>query len=109
MNIVLLIIGIVLFIGLIVAHEWGHFIVARRNGVEVEEFGIFFPPRLYKRKTRSGWLFTINLIPLGGFVRLKGETDSDTAPGTFGAATLWVKAKIMAAGVAMNLATALVL
>jgi regulator of sigma E protease len=109
MSIVLLIVGIVLFIGLVVVHEWGHFIVSRRNGVEVEEFGIFFPPRLYKHKTKAGWLFTINLLPLGGFVRLKGEHDSDTGLGTFGAASLWVKSKIMAAGVVMNLVTALAL
>lgn len=105
----LLVIGVILFIGLIVVHEWGHFIMARRNGVDVEEFGIFFPPRLYKRRMRGGWDFTINLIPLGGFVRLKGEHDSDTEPGTFGAASVWAKTKIMAAGVVMNLVTALVL
>ncbi len=109
MSILLLIVGIILFISLVVVHEYGHFIVARRNGVEVEEFGIFFPPRLYKYKTKGGWDFTINLLPLGGFVRLKGEHDSDTQPGTFGAATLWVKSKIMAAGVFMNLITALAL
>src|ERR1044071_4282268 len=103
MSIALLVVGILLFIGLVVVHEFGHFIMARRNGVKVEEFGIFFPPRLYKRKTKGGWLFSFNLIPLGGFVRLKGEHDSDTEPGTFGAATLWVKTKIMAAGVVMNL------
>lgn len=109
MSILLLILGILLFIGLVVVHEFGHFIVSRRNGVEVEEFGIFFPPRLYKRKMKGGWNFTINAIPLGGFVKLKGEHDSDTTPGSFGAASLWVKSKIMAAGVLMNLATALVL
>jgi regulator of sigma E protease len=109
MAIFLLIVGIVLFIGLVVVHEYGHFIVARRNGVEVEEFGIFFPPRLYKRKAKNGWLFTINALPLGGFVKLKGEHDSDTEPGSFGAASVWVKSKIMAAGVVMNLLTALVL
>ena len=107
MSILLLIIGMLLFIGLVVVHEYGHFIVARRNGVEVEEFGIFFPPRIFKRKTKAGWLFSINLLPLGGFVKLKGEHDSDTEPGTFGAASLWVKSKIMAAGVVMNLLTAL--
>jgi len=106
---ILLIIGLVLFIGLIVVHEWGHFIMARRNGVEVEEFGIGFPPRVYKHKTRGGWLFTINLLPLGGFVKLKGEHDSDDEPGTFGAASLAAKTKIMAAGVVMNLITAFVL
>lgn len=107
MSILLLLMGILLFIGLVVVHEFGHFIVSRRNGVEVEEFGIFFPPRLYKRRTKGGWDFTINLIPLGGFVKLKGEHDSDTTPGSFGAASLWVKSKIMAAGVVMNLVTAL--
>ncbi|HVV66628.1 MAG TPA: M50 family metallopeptidase [Candidatus Saccharimonadales bacterium] len=109
MAVLLLIVGIVLFIGLVVVHEYGHFIAARRNGVEVEEFGIFFPPRLYKYKTKAGWLFSFNLIPLGGFVKLKGEHDSDTQPGTFGAASTWVKTKIMIAGVMMNLVTALVL
>ncbi|HMH31298.1 MAG TPA: M50 family metallopeptidase [Methylomirabilota bacterium] len=109
MAILLLVVGIILFIGLIIVHEFGHFIVARRNGVEVEEFGIFFPPKLFKYKTKAGWDFTINALPLGGFVRLKGEHDSDTEPGTFGAATLWVKSKIMAAGVTMNLLTALLI
>ncbi len=109
MGIILFVVGILLFIGLIIVHEYGHFIMARRNGVEVEEFGIFFPPVLYKRKTKAGWVFSINALPLGGFVRLKGEHDSDTEKGSFGAATTWVKTKIMAAGVVMNLLTALVL
>lgn len=109
MTIFLLIVGILLFVGLVVVHEYGHFIAARRNGVEVEEFGIFFPPRIYKKKMKAGWDFTINLLPLGGFVRLKGEHDSDTEKGSFGAASTWVKTKIMAAGVVMNLLVALVL
>lgn len=109
MSVFLLILGIVLFIGLILIHEWGHFIAARRGGVEVEEYGIFFPPRLYKKRMKGGWDFTINLIPLGGFVKLKGEHDTDTEPGSYGAADLWTKSKIMAAGVFMNLVTAYVL
>lgn len=109
MSVLLLILGVVLFIGLVVVHEWGHFIMARRNGVEVEEFGIFFPPRIFKHKTKGGWNFTINLLPLGGFVKLKGEHDTDTEPGSYGAASLWAKSKIMAAGVVMNLIAGLVL
>lgn len=109
MNVFLLILGIVLFFGLVVVHEWGHFIMAKRNGVEVEEFGIGFPPRLYKRQTKGGWLFTINLLPLGGFVKIKGEHDTDTEPGSMGAASVWGKTQIMAAGVAMNLLTAYLL
>lgn len=109
MAILLFVLGIVLFIGLVVIHEYGHFVVARRNGVEVEEFGLFFPPRLYRRRTKSGWLFTINALPLGGFVKLKGEHDGDVAKGTFGAASTWAKTKIMLAGVFMNLLVALLL
>jgi regulator of sigma E protease len=109
MSVILFIVGILLFISLVVVHELGHFIVARRNGVVAEEFGIFFPPRLWSRKMKGGWVFSINLLPLGGFVKLKGEHDTDTEPGSFGAATLWAKSKIMAAGVIMNLITAFVI
>lgn len=112
MGVFLLIVGLILFIGLVVIHEMGHFLVARRNGVTAEEFGIFFPPRLYKKRIKSkkgDWDFTINLLPLGGFVRLKGEHDADTEAHTFGAASTWVKTKIMLAGVAVNLLAALVL
>ena len=109
MGIFLLIIGLVLFIGLVVVHELGHFWAARRGGVEVEEFGIFFPPRLFKKRMKGGYDFTINLLPLGGFVKLKGEHDSDTEPGSYGAARTRTKVKIMLAGVVVNFVTALVL
>ncbi|HET8709364.1 MAG TPA: M50 family metallopeptidase [Candidatus Saccharimonadales bacterium] len=109
MAIFLLIVGLIMFVGLVVVHEWGHFIMARRNGVEVEEFSIFFPPRLYSKKTKAGWNFSIGLLPLGGFVKMKGEHDTDTAKGSFGAASLAAKSKIMAAGVVMNLIAAFAL
>ena len=103
MAIFILVLGILIFIGLIVIHEFGHFIVATRNGVEAEEFAIFFGPTLYKRKTKKGWTFRFNLLPLGGYVKLKGEHDSDTQKGSYGAASLYVKSKIMLAGVFANL------
>jgi len=109
MTVFLLVLGLVLFIGLILVHEWGHFIAARKSGVVVEEYGVFFPPRLYKKRMKNGWDFTINLLPLGGFVKLKGEHDSDVETGSFGAASLKAKSLIMAAGVIMNLAVAYVL
>lgn len=105
----LFILGIVLFIGLVLVHEWGHYIVARRNGVEVEEFGLFFPPRAKVLTKRNGTEYTLNWLPLGGFVKLKGENDADKRKGTFGAATTFVKTKIMLAGVAMNLVAAFVI
>lgn len=109
MSILLLILGLVLFVALVVVHEYGHFIAARRNGVEVEEFGIGFPPRAWSKKTKDGFLFSLNWLPIGGFVKLKGEHDSDTAPGSFGAASFKTKVKIMLAGVGMNLLAAFVL
>lgn len=108
----LLILGLLLFIALVVVHEYGHFIMARRNGVEVEEFGIGFPPRLWKKRIKSpkgNYDFTINALPLGGFVKLKGEHDADEEKGSFGAASLDAKVKIMLAGVFMNLVTAFVM
>lgn len=107
MSLALLILGLILFIALVVVHEFGHFIVARRNNVEVEEFGIGFPPKVWAKKMKKGFLFTINALPLGGFVRLKGEHDADNAKGSYGAATLWAKTKIIGAGVAMNLIVAI--
>jgi regulator of sigma E protease len=112
MQIFLLVLGLVLFVGLVVVHELGHFLVARRNGVDAEEFGIGFPPPLLRRRIKSkrgDFDFTWNLLPLGGFVKLKGEHDTDTEPGSFGAASVWAKTKIMAAGVAMNVLTAFIL
>lgn len=112
MSVFLLVLGVLMFIGLVVAHELGHFVVARRNGVEAEEFGIGFPPTLWKRRIKSkrgDYDFTLNALPLGGFVKLKGEHDADTHKGSFGAASLWAKTKIMLAGVAVNYILAIVI
>ena len=109
MSVILLIIGLILFVGLVVVHEYGHFIAARRNGVEVEEFGIGFPPRAKLLTKKNGTEYTLNWLPLGGFVKLKGEHDADTQKGTFGAASLKTKVKIMLAGVGMNLLAAFII
>jgi len=109
MSILFLFIGLLLFIGLVIVHEFGHFILARRNGVEVEEFGIGFPPRAKVLTKKSGTIFTLNWLPLGGFVKLKGEYDADTSKGSYGAASTWAKVKIMVAGVAMNFLAAAVI
>lgn len=97
-----IIVGLLILCFLVVVHELGHAIVAARNGVVVEEFGIGFPPRAWARKLKNGVLFTLNWLPLGGFVKMQGENDAADKPGDFGAATFWGKTKIMFAGVVIN-------
>ena len=106
--------GLFVLVLLVVLHELGHAIVAKRNGVKVEEFGIGFPPAAKKWKVKRSFLgenvtFSLNWLPLGGFVRLKGEYDSAKGDGTYGGSTFWVKTKILLAGVVMNWITATVL
>ena len=94
----LLLLGVLMFF-----HELGHYLVARRHGIEVEEFGVFgFPPRLVKLFTYDGTLFSLNLIPLGAFVRMKGEDMADASPGSFNAASARARVFTLVAGPAMN-------
>ncbi len=103
-------VGLLILVVLVVIHELGHAIAARRNGVIVEEFGIGFPPKAWSKKLKNGVLFSINWLPLGGFVKLQGENDAAHKKGDYGAASMWAKTKILLAGVTINwLAAAVIL
>ncbi|MBK6792791.1 MAG: site-2 protease family protein [Anaerolineales bacterium] len=94
--------------GMIFVHELGHFIAARWAGIEVEEFGFGLPS--YKLATLFIWKgteFTVHALPLGGFVRPKGENDPNV-PGGFGSASPWKRLVVLVAGPVMNLLTAIV-
>lgn len=117
----------ILVLGLLVfVHEFGHFIVARRNGVRAEEFGFGFPPRIfgvYKNqhgKWRIVWgskdvksldtIYSANWIPLGGFVKITGEDGEEKGnPASFAAKSPFTRIRILAAGVLMNLVLAVFL
>lgn len=95
---------------LVIIHEFGHFIAAKKNGILVEEFGIGFPPRLWGKKIGET-LYSINAVPLGGFVKLFGEEqneiDGKPLPKTlsdkaFVNKTALQKSVVILAGVAMN-------
>lgn len=93
------------FIGMILVHEIGHFTAARLVKIDVEEFGFGIPPRMLTLFTWKGTKFTLNWLPLGGFIRLKGE-DDPTVPGGMAASKPWRRLVVLLAGVTMNLLTA---
>jgi regulator of sigma E protease len=102
-----IVVFIVLLGALILIHETGHFVLAKRAGVRVEEFGIGFPPRLVAVR-RGETEYSLNLIPLGGFVRMLGE-DDPSAPRSFASARRSWRIAILAAGATMNLVAAVLL
>ncbi len=102
MTLVTIIVFILIFSILVIVHEFGHFAAARRAGVKVEEFGLGLPPRLFGKK-KGETLYSINAIPFGGFVKLKGEGGEEIDdPDSLQSKTYGQKALIMAAGVLMN-------
>jgi regulator of sigma E protease len=105
------IITIVLFIvilgTLVIIHELGHFVVARLARVKVLEFGIGFPPRAKVLRSKGETLYTLNWLPIGGFVKLEGEDGNDAQdPRSFAAQRYLTKIVILVAGVAMNVVLA---
>lgn len=102
----------VLFV-LVLVHEFGHFLAARKSGMRVDEFGIGFPPRLFSWR-RSETLFSLNAIPLGGFVKIFGEDRDDAAAipdssRAFSRRPLPAQAFVLVAGVAANILLAFLL
>ncbi len=92
---------------LVLVHEIGHYVTARYFGVRVLEFGIGFPPRLFKI-VRGDTTYSLNIIPLGGFVRLLGEEDPSD-PMSLASRSLVQRAAVLLAGPAMNLLVAILL
>jgi regulator of sigma E protease len=87
---------------LVLVHELGHFYAAKLMGMKIYEFGIGFPPKIWSKKGKDGIIYSINAIPLGGFVNLR-ETDTETGEAnSFVNKKPWQRAIVISAGVAMN-------
>lgn len=103
---------IIIFSILVLIHEYGHFVAARRAGIKVLEFGVGFPPRLWGKKIGET-LYSINAIPFGGFVRLFGEDASSEeivkSKRSFAHQSPWIRTKVVVAGVFMNFVLAIAL
>jgi regulator of sigma E protease len=87
---------------LVLAHEFGHFILAKLSHIRIEEFGLGYPPRLLRLAKIGETEYTLNALPLGGFVRLAGEEDP-TLPDSFASKSWYARAGTLIAGPAMNL------
>jgi len=85
----------------VIVHETGHFLAAKRNGIGIEEFAFGFPPRLWSKKLKET-IYSLNLIPLGGYVKLHGE-DKARDSKSYAAKSVWSRFKVVTAGVLMNL------
>lgn len=107
MEILQALVGVLLFVVilgvLVLVHEVGHFVTARRAGIRVHEFGIGFPPRAKVLRSDGETLYTLNWLPIGGFVKLEGEDGDSDDPRSFGRARFGTKQLVLAAGVGMNL------
>lgn len=110
------IIFIIILAVLILVHEFGHFIVAKKLGIRVDEFGIGFPPRVFGFKPKNGeTTYSINAIPFGGFVKIFGETpgqDSISGPEShrsFVNKPKWIQTVVLSAGVLFNIIFAWIL
>jgi regulator of sigma E protease len=101
----ILILGFLIFI-----HELGHFFSAKKLGVKVEEFGIGYPPTIWKKK-KGETIYSINIIPFGGFVKLYGEEGNKSTkdPKSFSSRPPWQRAVMIISGVAMNFLLAVVI
>lgn len=96
------IIFIIVLAVLIFVHELGHFLAARKNGVRVEEFGLGFPPRIFGIK-KGETVYSLNMIPLGGFVKIFGEEGEGKGDSrSFVSKKIWRRTIILLAGVSMN-------
>jgi len=96
---------ILIFSLIVFVHELGHFVSAKRAGIKVEEFGFGFPPRIFGIK-KGETTYSLNLFPIGGFVKIHGEDgekkDDPDKERAFYSKSIWTRAKILTAGVAMN-------
>lgn len=94
---------------LILSHELGHFLIAKKSGVRVDEFGFGFPPKIAKFK-KGETAYSLNLIPFGGFVKIHGEEGGGADdPRSFGSKPIWTRSLIISAGVIFNVALAWIL
>ena len=101
-TVALIVIGVLLFEFIIFAHEFGHFITAKRSGVQVNEFALGMGPKLFSFK-RGETTYSLRLFPIGGYCAMEGEDEESGNPRAFTNAKIWKRMIIIVAGAVMNI------
>ena len=104
-----IIIALLIFGLLVLIHEFGHFIVAKKNGVVVNEFSIGMGPRIFSRVAKSGTRYSVKILPLGGSCAMLGEDEDNEEEGSFNSKSIWARMAIIFAGPFFNFILAFVL
>lgn len=94
----IIIIAFISLVALIILHEFGHFILAKSFGVKVEEFGLGYPPRILGKKIGET-IYSLNLLPFGGFVKIYGQEEEIDLPRSFSQKSFWQRSLIILGGV----------
>lgn len=102
-----IILALLLFGVIVLIHELGHFIFAKKNGITVHEFAIGMGPKLFG-KEKNGTLYSIRLLPIGGYVAMEGEDEESNKPGSFGTKSILQRASVIFAGPFFNLILAII-
>lgn len=100
--------SIIIFLLVILMHEFGHFIVAKMNGVSVLEFSIGMGPKLFQKES-NGTLYSLRLLPVGGYCQLEGEDEENDSPNSLNNQSPFVRLKVILAGAIMNFILAFIL
>lgn len=96
--IITILVAFISLIALMVIHEFGHFVLAKRFGARVEEFGVGYPPRIFGKKLGET-IYSLNLLPFGAFVRVYGETGGADDYHSFTGRPMWQRFSIVLGGV----------
>ncbi len=103
MNTILtVVLTVVIFMLIIMIHEFGHFVAAKALHVKVHEFSIGFGPKIWKKQGKET-LYSLRIFPIGGFVRLEGEDESSDDPNALSKKPVWARFIVMAAGAIFNI------
>ena len=104
-----ILVALLVFSFIIIIHELGHFLLAKKNGITVIEFSLGMGPRLLSYRHGEGTRYSLKLLPLGGSCLMMGEDGEDEGEGSFGSKSVWARIAVIAAGPLFNFLLAFVL